>query len=1761
MDCINYSSSEYKSLLRDSGLSRLELDAAILVHQDNTKTDSFPSLDSVKVSIPEQTSVRKYIDTVKSLKNENLIYSGSDISNNYYVNDLDGLTDSKISRIKELSQDYNVSFIKDNIGTLISFNEKTDKINRDQRAISGIMFQNIINKMSEIVPGLKVQGMSNEDFIDFSEKIGVNKEYNSPTFIVGDTIFYNHEATFLTKDMAIEESLHPIVNGIKNNDTELFRDLFNEAKQNYPKLWNDIKESYKTNHSEELITQALSREFSNIENIKMSKNIILRALEAIKTFFNKIFNYDSKSVSDSPKMALSAIVEDLNTKSGNLTPNYDFDSTYFHTLTPRRSNKAYPDSVSNKTFQDFVNKKANDIKMALEIRHKNINKGIKSNANVVRNINKIIRATSDENLDAELKRNRVNMDIMSQEQLDLLKGEMIIAKFLDRMYEDMNDMSKSLSHVLNNLNDNIPTSITLERLDDLKITYIDWYDQTQENLTDAFESASDFFKSYTNYVNNKTKIDPNEKIKDKDYYKNTFNELNNMFQTVLSKYNSIRVILLKNEIRKELVDADTPQSIINGIIDEVSNTANDVGAFYRIFGSINYAKDSLLRLMGYYVTEAKEKVEHKVNKDLLELEKALNKLRKRRGSGRLIYNIDELFSEYIVDDAKSHFKDPKKRLSKSGNWISDLNRGQAWLNYKKDIQKLLSEYDLNERDEIDTLSREDRVNYLKDENKIKDKHYERRFITEYYDALSEIIPEAIDAKADIDDLITGMIESVTDKDGVVHTEWFQKSQAQAYESLKKQKRNLANIYDEDGNEKFGVEREIAESLTKFNEKVQELSSKQKSKFVPEWEAKWNELKNNYAKKLPGSDIALRNWEMTNVRTVYKQSFWDRLNKVAKKDFGEEYADLQSKRSDLLRLYRNTYDLEVAVGNSSRNSNKSSVTGLTNKEAMSEELKDKIKFIDKRLAEIRSDAEAKKVPGLSFKSVAKIVPSSEYNAIVSSFDKTSQEYLDWYNSNHYEIQTGSGKSMMLPYSYWTVLQPVDTSLIVSEPSSLWNDATPDFALSNPNYQSDLSEEGMIPKRSLYDNSAQFNKIKNDPELFELYNLLRDMMKNSQDLLGDINYGSSLHLPQTTGKFVKKFKSEYSKGRNLKAALKGLRFILRDSLTLDSDDPEYNRQDRENLSRFENVRSNRFIPTYYNRRLDNPDALDKNLIGNVIEYVRMANNYKEMKAILPKLNLINEQIAKRQVSKKGKLDSGAKSNLALKAEEFLNVNVYNRKHSLSVPAPKIIQRILGSPQNNNKVEISFAKPLASLRSWIVMVNLAWKPVPIIADYITAQFDIEIEGLVGRYFTSKDLQRGKIELLKSVIPWLLNSGSNTKTKNIFGKSPNKLVNLMMFNEMAFSSQSRTQNIHLTGNGLNSFYRAIKQNAAFWGWNTSDYLVKSQVTAAVYMNHKLVDGKIIDRHTFLRKYYPNNKKEGNTAWELQGKSLYDAISVNKSTGEFEFSDDSFKKAYNSNIELRIKGLLHKTMSEIDGQLRETDKTALQANVITSYLTMHRGFLFSNIFKQYRPATYDFYTKRMEIGNYRGTANWIKNYFSGNPIEDIDLESLHLKKSVLDSVRFTSYVVSSVIMAMILTHFFMNAADDDKDDINAQYMALQMSRIQFEMMSKINPGEWTQIVENPTAAMGFFNTLRGLDDWLKPGEVKSGVYKGMPYMKKQLIKLTPYKNIYETMNADPALYRKRNQLLYKDISPYNIYKQWDEYRKTHRENSQNEEPQGIQYE
>ena len=1750
MDCINYSSSEYKSLLRDSGLSKLELDAAILTYQEDNNTDSYPDLESIKITKQEPTSLQKTMDTVRSLKNENLVYGTSDLFTGVFLNTFEPVTDDHINRIKELATNDDVSFVKDHISTELFFDPKTDRLTRDKRAISGTMFQNIVEKMSDIVPNLKVQGLANEDFIEFAQSNGVIEAFNSPTFVVGDTVFYNSEATMLTKDMAIEESLHPVVIGIQNEDPELFKTLFNEAKQYYPELWSDIKNSYKSNYSNELVTQALSREFSDIDKKKMSNNVILRALQTLKSYLNRLFNYNSQMSTDSPKMALMGIVQDLNTKSGDLTPSYDFTSAYLHTLTPRRNDKPYPVIVTNKNFQDFVNKKANDIKSAIELRHKTVKRGIKSNAEIVRNVNRLLRDTSDEKLDIELRRNNVNAGIMSQEQLDLLKGEMIIAKFLDRMHEDMARLSNDLSAITKKVGDGGDTSLSLEVLDDLKINLIDWYNIAQENLNGAFESNSNFFIVYSNYVDSVEKTNTKDGERARHVYYEKYKQLSNWYDNVKSRYDSLRVSLLQKEIRKELIENEAPLTVINDIIDEITSPAPDINWLWVTFGSINYAKDSLLRLMGYYVTEAKQRVNTNLQNDIAKVEQVLEKIRRRANNVSTIYNLDSTFSEYITDDNKADFKNAKKRLSKSGNWITDLNRGQAHKNYRNDLNVLFKNYGIESRDLINTLDYDTRVKFLKDENKIKNKHYERPFISEYYDLLSEIIPEAIDAKADIDELINSMLEPVT-VDGVIHTERFTVAEADSYENLLKQKRNLANIYDESGDEKTGIDKEIAESLTKFNKKIQEYNDQKHKAEMSEWRDKYNKLVNDAEQAIKhGSEedrkktrLALQNWRKSNVRTTYKQDFWDLLGKVSKNEYGPEYVELQDKRSELMRLYRNTYDLELTVGDAKLDEKLNQGKKYT-KQSMSEELKDKIKFLDNRMNEIRKNSERKPIAGLSFKDVAEIETSSEYKAILEVLKPGTTEYTEWFANNHYKVIRKNGISEMVPYSFWNVLTPVNKSFIREEPSNLWNDASKDSGLKNKEFNEDQAENGMVPRRSLYDNTANFNKIKNDPELFELYNLLRNIMKSSQDLLGDMNSGSSLTLPQKTGKFDKRFRSEFDKGRNagrFKSFFKGVQAIYRDWFIIDQDDTHFNTNEMQDISRFQTSRSNRFIPTYYNRRVQNPDTLTRDIIGSVLEYSRMANNYRQMFSILPKLNLINEQLANRQVMTKGGPQEGSRSNISKKGDSFLSDTVFNRRSQFAFDAGTISEWLFGKPQEGQSMKISVGKPIMMLRNWIVAVNLAWKPVPIIADYTTAQFDIEIEGMVGRYYDSKSLARGKVEFLKSVVPWLLDSGVNKKS--------NKLVNLMMFNEMAFDRTSQINDYHLSGRGV-SKWRSLKNNFMFWGWNTSDYIVKAQVTAAVYMNHKLVNGEIMDKQNFLRKYYPNNKKEGNTAWSVQGKSLYDAIAVDKKTDGFIFNDKAFEKAYNGTVEAYIKGILHKSMSEIDGQLRETDKSSIHNNVFGSYLMMHRGFILANIFKQLRPKSYDFYSRREEYGNYRGAYNFISKVLSSPNIKQNykDLMSDETNRSIISGFRYTSTSIATWLTIAVLTNILKSNADEDKDELFAQYMAFQLSRIQFETASKFNPLELSSVLENPTAGMGFINNLVDMGAWFKEGDVKSGVYKGMPNWQKQLIKLTPYKNVYETMHADPLYYRRRNDLLYKSNVATNLYDIFDKSDKDKKE-------------
>ena len=107
------------------------------------------------------------------------------------------------------------------------------------------------------------------------------------------------------------------------------------------------------------------------------------------------------------------------------------------------------------------------------------------------------------------------------------------------------------------------------------------------------------------------------------------------------------------------------------------------------------------------------------------------------------------------------------------------------------------------------------------------------------------------------------------------------------------------------------------------------------------------------------------------------------------------------------------------------------------------------------------------------------------------------------------------------------------------------------------------------------------------------------------------------------------------------------------------------------------------------------------------------------------------------------------------------------------------------------------------------------------------------------------------------------------------------------------------------------------------------------------------------------------------------------------------------------------------------------------------------------------------------------------------------------------------------------SAAEDDKDDYWAQFLAYLATRAFLEQGAFHNPTEIGQILNSPSAALSSSDQLKSLFmSPFKTEDIKYGVYEGKSHATKALIQLSPFKNMYELQ--DPAAKNKyiRSQII-----------------------------------
>ena len=130
-----------------------------------------------------------------------------------------------------------------------------DKISKNKKQlISTKSIETVLSFLEAKIPGLTHKVLAKDSII--LKRLHIDPSANA---FFHNGVVYLIEERF-NEDIAIEECLHPLVNAIALQNTELYEQLVKIAKTDFPTLYEEIKRSYKKEDvDKELVTQALSR--------------------------------------------------------------------------------------------------------------------------------------------------------------------------------------------------------------------------------------------------------------------------------------------------------------------------------------------------------------------------------------------------------------------------------------------------------------------------------------------------------------------------------------------------------------------------------------------------------------------------------------------------------------------------------------------------------------------------------------------------------------------------------------------------------------------------------------------------------------------------------------------------------------------------------------------------------------------------------------------------------------------------------------------------------------------------------------------------------------------------------------------------------------------------------------------------------------------------------------------------------------------------------------------------------------------------------------------------------------------------------------------------------------------------------------------------------------------------------------------------------------------------------------------------------------
>lgn len=1175
--------------------------------------------------------------------------------------------------------------------------------------------------------------------------------------------------------------------------------------------------------------------------------------------------------------------------------------------------------------------------------------------------------------------------------------------------------------------------ITVSQMDLISKGTIKFYSNLYSNLQNLVESPE--VKEYMEAAYPNTTV-----------YEDTINQLKNVaarYGELARYYNE-----LENKIAEKLILEEATRqgsTTVDELKKALSDGIIDIRSWGRYAAQTQYSSSELVRLLLNKISEAKYRVYDRKLAKAKELLDILSKVNK-----------SELALLFEKD----------KEGKRTGNFTRSLNFGEHENKYKAHMTKVLNDLGVRVPEGISfgdipsILNPEQLKKWNAEKNKWDSANSERRFVPAYYDIMNSLSEDARAKKDSITLEIHYLLDKTIDEDGYYHLEDLSDEEYAKYVALKNQKANLASPFYMDGTAKTGKDKEIASEIREYNKKLRD-----KVKYVYNLE-KFKEAEARAKASLTPEKFKL--WKERNTRERISEQFYEDIRKLSSvPNKSKDQLAYEAVRSQYIKMY--TFD------------------GHVDPSVIPESVKEFINQLDDLIAEeaYRNREKGRKSRVME---IAKWeIDPNFYKEMEIAFSKSQAEFDEWVRRNGRYDREGN----IIPASFWKKLVPKDKSKYVEViPSDAFTEVDKSSEFYNNNFDESYGV-ARVPKRSLYDNSKNFNKIKGNTKV--LYDALLSTMEEANSFLPFMKNTNKGQMAQIEGGI-------YRQIAGADGVLNGLGHALLGGIEVREQDEQYN----INKALEPDGSPVRLVPTRYMKKLSNPNMITDDVVGATILYYGMAVNHEEMTKIAPEMEVIINSVSRREFidERDSSIIPGISSKTHAKLREMVDDFIYGMFDN-----PRLISMSMGG----KKLDISVDKALNNLGRFTRVNGLGNNLYVILTGLITNKIQSRLDAIAGIYYDNKSLAKASLEIQKSYGSALANVGNPN--------SKNKAMCVLEWSGTVSDINYNLRDLH-----RGRFGRAIQKRFFYGGYAMADYITKGKISLAIMMHYKFVPekGRFMNRMQFLAEYEDKSKAE--VAWNSLTTTLYDAFEVDNNVLKVK---PEYEKYLDELTKTRVRNTIKQVCTRIDSQLSDLDKNYLSSNVFWKLVFMYRNFILINLQTKFgTKRQYNYSTGMWTEAQYRGAFNYIwRHYIDKDRIETLkemyrnydqlnELERRLAKRSLYE-------VLFCVFGMYFLSMIFKGIAEDDNDDWWKNTIALLALRSAIESRGNIIPLEALNMISSPTAT---WTTVEQMINMIKtlfndPNDIiTSGNYKGLRRWQRSLIKLTPFRAIYETKDPQYKL-------------------------------------------